>query len=105
MAPQNADATVEPVFVELRGIGGNQPDGVSTRVPDFFGAMWEQRIACQTYRKYPGEDWPVSEFAEQTVELPHGEPVRMPLAERATRLSKYVSMREIRKLTGTGRQV
>ena len=73
--------------------------------PDFFGAMWEQRIACQTYHKYPGEDWPVSEFAEQVVELPHGEPVRMLLAERATQLGKNVSMREIRKLTDTGHQV
>ena len=50
MAPQNADATVEPVGVELRGIGGKQPGGVPARVPDFFGAMWEQWIACLTYR-------------------------------------------------------
>ena len=73
--------------------------------PDFFRAMWERRIACQTYHKFPGEDWPVSEFAEQVVELPHGEPVRMLLAERGTRLSNEVWAREIRKLTDTGHQV
>lgn len=73
--------------------------------PDFFRNMWGQRIACQTYHKYPGEDWPVSEFAEQVVELPHGEPVRMLLAERSTPLGNKVSMREIRKLTDTGHQV
>lgn len=73
--------------------------------PEFFGAMWAQRIACQTYHKYPGEDWPACEFTEQVVELPHGEPVRMPLAERGTRLSSGNWVREIRKLTDTGHQV
>jgi len=73
--------------------------------PDFFRAMWERRIACQTYHKFPGEDWPVSEFAEQVVELPHGEPVPMLLAERGTRLGNDLWMREIRKLTDTGHQV
>ena len=71
----------------------------------FFRSMWDQRIACQTYHKYLSEDWPVSEFAEQVVELPHGESVRMPLAERGTRLGKDVWVREIRKLTDTGHQV
>ena len=67
--------------------------------------MQALRIACQTYHKYPSEDWPVEEFAEQVVELPHGELVRMPLAERGTRLGKNVWVREIRKLTETGHQV
>jgi len=73
--------------------------------PDFFQSMWALRIACQTYHKYPSEDWPVSEFSEQVVELPHGESVRMRLAERGTRLGKDVWVREIRKLTDTGHQV
>jgi hypothetical protein len=73
--------------------------------PEFFQSMWELRIACQTDHKYPGEDWPVSEFAEQVVELAHGESVRMQLAERHTRLGKDVRVREIRKLTETGHQV
>ena len=73
--------------------------------PDFFQSMWALRIACQTYHKYPSEDWPVGEFAEQIVDLPHGESVRMPLAERGTRLGKHIWVREIRKLTETGHQV
>lgn len=73
--------------------------------PDFFQSMRALRIGCQTYHKYPSEDWPVEEFAEQVVELPHGESVRMRLAERGTRLGKNVWVREIRKLTETGHQV
>jgi len=73
--------------------------------PEFFQSMGELRIACQTYHKYPGGDWPVSEFAEQVVELAHGESVRMLLAERHTHLGKGVRVREIRKLTEAGHQV
>ena len=73
--------------------------------PEFFRSMWAQRMACQTYHKYPGEDWPASEFTEQGVDLPHGEPVRMLLAERGTRLGKNVWVREIRKLPESGHQV
>ena len=47
----------------------------------------------------------MEEFAEQVVELPHGESVCMPLAERGPRLGKDVWVREIRKLTETGHQV
>jgi hypothetical protein len=67
--------------------------------------MWEARIACQTYHKYPSEDWPVEEFTEQVVHLAHGESVRMQLAERGTRLGKGVWVREIRKRTEPGHQV
>ena len=73
--------------------------------PEFFQSMWEARIACQTYHKYPGEDWPVEEFAGHVVCLAQGESVRMQLAERGTRLGKNVWVREIRKRTGTGHQV
>ena len=73
--------------------------------PEFFQSMWEARIACQTYHKYPGEDWPVEEFTEHVVCLAHGESVRMQLAERGTRLGKNVWVREIRKRTETGHQV
>jgi len=73
--------------------------------PEFFQDMWKLRIACQTYHKYPGEDWPVSEFAEQVVELAHGESVRMQLAQRPTHLGKQGRVREIRKLTQTGHKV
>jgi hypothetical protein len=57
------------------------------------------RVACQTYHKYPKEDWPKSEFIEYIVPLPHSEQVRMKLAERGTRLGEKVWVREICKLT------
>ena len=63
------------------------------------------RVACQTYHKYPKEDWPESEFTDYMVSLPHGEQVRMKLAERGTRLGEKVWVREIRKLTEMGHQV
>ncbi len=51
--------------------------------PEFFREMWQDhRIACITYHKYPKDDWPVTEFAEVEATLPHGEPVRLRLAER-----------------------
>jgi hypothetical protein len=30
--------------------------------------MQAQRIAVLSYRKYPGEDWPIEEFGERAVE-------------------------------------
>ena len=38
--------------------------------PGFFKRMAAQRIACQTYHKYPGDDWPENEFSTQQVPLP-----------------------------------
>ncbi len=73
--------------------------------PDFFQGMRKLRIACQTYHKYPGAPWPAEEFTSQEVELPHGAPVRMQLAERGTQLGGKIWVREIRKLTGSGHQV
>ena len=73
--------------------------------PEFFQAMRALRIACQTYHKYPKEDWPETEFVEDLVPLVHGEQVRMKLAERGTRLGETGWVREIRKLTETGHQV
>jgi hypothetical protein len=66
--------------------------------PAFFKEMWELRIACQTYHKHPGPDWPTEEFVDQEVRLPCGEIVRMALAERTTQLSNGMDVREIRKL-------
>jgi hypothetical protein len=73
--------------------------------PEFFQTMRGLRVACQTYHKYPKEDWSESEFTDYIVTLPHGEQVRMKLAERGTRLGGKVWVREIRKLTETGHQV
>ena len=72
--------------------------------PDFFREMWEHRIACQTYNKYPGDDWPVEEFAEVRVAMPFGQVVTMPLAERGKKMKNGLWMREIRKRSESGHQ-
>jgi hypothetical protein len=73
--------------------------------PKFFKKMWEQRIACQTYHKYPKGSWPETEFVEYKVEMSYGDQVKMRLAERGIMLSNKLWVREIRKLTETGHQV
>ncbi len=72
--------------------------------PDFMLRMWKKRIACLTYRKYPGEDWQELEFHEQRVSLVSGHIVDMKLAERGTFLGGKLWVREIRKLTTGGHQ-
>ncbi len=72
--------------------------------PDFFKHLWQNRIACQTYHKYPGPDWPACEFDEYTTIAPHGHRIAMKLAERGVKLSNGMWVREIRKLTQTGHQ-
>ena len=72
--------------------------------PDFMHRMWVKHIACQTYHKYPGDDWPESEFQEQEVSLVSGHVVNMKLAERGTFLGKKIWVREIRKLNKSGHQ-
>ena len=72
--------------------------------PAFIARMKQKRIACLTYHKHPGEDWPVEEFVLGQGRLPNGETVTMKLAERGTFLGGQVWVREIRKLTDTGHQ-
>lgn len=72
--------------------------------PGFMCRMWEKRIACQTYLKYPDEDWSESEFHEQKVLLVSGHVVAMNLAERGTFLGNKIWVREIRKLNKGGHQ-
>jgi hypothetical protein len=72
--------------------------------PEFFGDMKQERIAILSYHKYPGEDWPVEEFAECGVRLASGEEVTMKLAERGTMLSNRLWVREVRKLSEGGHQ-
>jgi len=73
--------------------------------PAFFKEMWDKRIACYTYRKYAGEDWPESEFEEDEVRFPSGETSPMRLAERGIYYKKEdLWVREIRKLTVTSHQ-
>jgi hypothetical protein len=65
--------------------------------PDFLQRMKAQRIACLTYHKFPGEAWPEEEFAPTRLQLPNAEVVTMDLAERGTRLSNGLWVRELRK--------
>jgi hypothetical protein len=72
--------------------------------PAFLAAMKKKRIACLTYHKHAGEDWPKQEFSRTPVRLASGEETMMQLAERGTRLSNRLWVREIRKLNPSGRQ-
>jgi hypothetical protein len=67
--------------------------------------MQAKRIAVLSYRKYPGEDWPVEEFGERCVELVGKETVALQLAERGTRLSNGLWVREVRKRSARRRCV
>jgi hypothetical protein len=65
--------------------------------PKFLERMKSQRVACLTYHKYPGDDWPEEEFSTHQVTLPGaGQVVQMKLAERGTCLSNKLWVREIR---------
>ncbi len=72
--------------------------------PGFMKRMKERRIACQTYNKYPSDNWPDDEFQVRSVRLVSGEVVEMALAERGTRLSNKLWVREVRKKTKGGGQ-
>ncbi|MDA2924641.1 hypothetical protein MYX65_08305 [Acidobacteria bacterium AH-259-L09] len=73
--------------------------------PAFFQQMWQQRIACITYRKYVQQAWNESEFEEVEVRYPNQEVGRMKLAERGLYLpAGQIWMREIRKLSPSGHQ-
>jgi transposase len=75
--------------------------------PDFFREMWQQRIACITYHKYPKDPWPESEFKQTQVPMPNGEGIVMKLAERGSWIGNQregLWVREVRKLTDSGHQ-
>ncbi len=76
--------------------------------PEFFKEMWNKhRIACISYHKHPGPDWPKEWFCEQTATLANGEDVSMQLAERGSLIGSgkaAVWVREVRKLTEKGHQ-
>ena len=76
------------------------------RVPNTAAhdSMKALRIACLTYHKFPGEDWPAEEFASCQVRLASGEVVLMELAERGTCLRNGLWVRELRKRTERGHQ-
>jgi len=72
--------------------------------PALMARLWRQRVAVLTYRKRPGDEWPVTEFASYEVRLVGGELVTMLLAERGVFLGGMIWVREIRRLTTTGHQ-
>jgi predicted nucleic acid-binding Zn-ribbon protein len=72
--------------------------------PQFLRTLKQKRIACLTYHKYPGADWPQEEFSPCQVPLASGAWVAMDLAERGTFLGGKVWVREIRKRTDSGHQ-
>ncbi|MGH8527665.1 MAG: putative transposase, partial [Gammaproteobacteria bacterium] len=72
--------------------------------PAFFLRMKQKHIACLTYHKYPGAEWPEEEFVPCQVESSAGERMEMKLAERGTLLGEKVWVREIRKLAKSGHQ-
>ena len=72
--------------------------------PDLFEQMWGKRIAALSYHKFPRDDWRGDEFAPYSVTLTGGETVTLQLAERGSRLSNDLWVREIRKLTESGHQ-
>ncbi len=72
--------------------------------PDLFKRLKTQRIAILTYHKHPGPDWAPGEFAPQMLTHPNGETSTLQLAERGTRLSNGLWVREIRSLSSSGHQ-
>ena len=72
--------------------------------PGFMKRMRDKSIACQTYNKYHGKDWPEEEFHKTFVRLVSGNIVEMRLAERGVFLGKTLWVKEIRKLTASGHQ-
>ena len=73
--------------------------------PVLFAKMKKKRIACSTYRRRPGPDWPAEEFAVEPVTLTNGETVEMVLAERGVHYeSAALWVREIRRRTESGHQ-
>lgn len=72
--------------------------------PELFRRLWAQRIAIISYHKFPGEDWPAEEFTRRRVRLVSGEEVELALAERGTRLSNGLWVREVRQREDSGHQ-
>lgn len=72
--------------------------------PELFQRLFQKRIAALTYNKFPKDDWRPEEFSPHSIQLVSSETVTMKLAERGTRLSNNLWVREIRCLTESGHQ-
>jgi hypothetical protein len=102
--PSQGELDADPWRMRFRLISDRE--GYS---PGFFKRMAARRIACQTYHKHPGEDWPQSEFSTHQVRLMTGGHADMLLAERGSLIGSgkddKLWVREIRKLATDGHQV
>jgi len=67
--------------------------------PDLFLELKKERIACLSYHKHPGPDWHHEEFKEIEVDLLRQGRTLLKVAERGTRLSTGLWLRECRKLS------
>jgi hypothetical protein len=101
--PSQEQLDADPLLMRFRLISDRE--GYS---PGFFKRMAAKRIACQTYHKHPGGDWPASEFRTCKVPLMTGGEADMLLAERGTLIGSdkddQLWVREIRKLGADGHQ-
>lgn len=71
-----------------------------------FKELWkEHRIACQTYHKFPKEDWPESEFKVHKEETVFGTTVEMKIAEKFISPIKDFELREVRFIAEDNHQV
>jgi hypothetical protein len=102
--PSQAQLDADPLRMRFRLIFDRE--GYS---PGLFKRMQAKRIACQTYHKYPAQDWDKSEFIPKQVRLMAGDEATMLLAERGiligSKKAEQLWVREIRKLNASGRQV
>ena len=72
--------------------------------PDLFKRLWEQRVAIHTYHKFPEGQWAQEEFVSRKVRLVNGQETEIDLAERGTRLSNGLWVREVRRRDADGHQ-
>jgi hypothetical protein len=66
--------------------------------PDLFLKLRNDRIACLSYHKHPGDDWSIEEFSDQIIETVNRGPAAIKMAERGTCLSNGLWLRQCRKL-------
>ena len=101
--PTQAQLDADPLRMKFRLISDRE-----SYSPGLFKRMAAKRIACQTYHKHPGENWPETEFRNHPVPLMMGGHADMLLAERGTHIGstkdEQLWVREIRRLTPGGHQ-
>ena len=100
-APQPSEETLKADPQAIRFTVVVDREGYS---PTLFAQLLEQRVAVLTYRKNPGDPWSAEEFVRMSVRLHTGQEVEMALAERGSRLSKTLWVREVRELNDDGSQ-